>query len=347
MRGAWALKGKSPAFVPSPYTWRQILSPNALFMQSPNTATSVPPRVSVVVPVYRGARSIGPLQQRIDAALADTPGGHEIIFVDDRGGDNSWDVIKALSDTHPHVRGIRLSRNFGQHAATLCGISNARGELIATIDEDLEQPPESLPALLAKAEDGYPVVYGVTEQRSHARWRNLTSEVGRSLFKFAIPSLNREYTSFRVIHRSVAVGLQRFQSPFTFIDGYISWITNHYATVVVPHDERADGSSSYNLRKLIVHMVNIFVTFSDLPLRVATWLGLGASVGGAIWGMVILIAKLTGALGVGGYASIMAGMTFLGGIQLLILGIFGEYLARINFKTASMPLFLVEQETNA
>ncbi|MBM9915593.1 MULTISPECIES: glycosyltransferase family 2 protein [Stenotrophomonas] len=299
----------------------------------------------MVVPVYRGAESIGPLQKRVDAALAGEQGGHEIIFVDDRGGDNSWEVIQALSAAHPHVRGIRLSRNFGQHAATLCGISSARGEWIVTIDEDLEQPPESLPSMLAKAEEGHLVVYGVTEQRSHAWWRNLTSEVGRSLFKFAIPTLNREYTSFRVIHRSVAAGLDRFQSPFTFIDGYISWITNHYATVVVPHDERVHGSSSYNLRKLIVHMVNIFVTFSDLPLRMATWLGLSASLGGGLWGLAILVAKLTGSLGVSGYASIMAGMTFLGGIQLLILGIFGEYLARINFKTASMPLFLVEQET--
>ncbi len=316
-------------------------------MQSLSDAISLPPRVSVVVPVYRGALSIGNLQQRLDLALSGMQGGHEIIFVDDRGGDNSWEVIQALSNSYPHVSGIRLSRNFGQHAATLCGISKARGEWIATIDEDLEQPPESLPAMLAKAEEGYSVIYGVTEQRSHAKWRNFTSEVGRSLFKFAIPTLNREYTSFRVIHRSVAAGLDRFQSPFTFIDGYISWITHDYATVIVPHDERTHGTSSYNLRKLIAHMINIFVTFSDLPLRVATWLGVGASVGGAIWGLTILIAKLTGALGVSGYASIMAGMMFLGGIQLLILGIFGEYLARINFKTASMPLFLVEQETKS
>lgn len=314
-------------------------------MHSLTETTAPAPTVSVVVSVYRGSKSIGQLQQRIDVALAATPGDHEIIFVDDRGGDNSWEVIEALSRAHPHVHGVRLSRNFGQHAATLCGISHARGEWIVTIDEDLEQPPESIPAMLEKAEDGYLVVYGVTEQRSHAKWRNITSEVGRSLFKFAIPSLNREYTSFRVIHRSVATGLQRFQSPFTFIDGYISWITNHYATVIVPHDERSHGQSSYNLRKLVVHMVNIFVTFSDLPLRVATWLGLGASLGGAVWGIAILVAKLTGALGVSGYASIMAGMTFLGGLQLLILGIFGEYLARINFKTASMPLFIVEQET--
>lgn len=306
---------------------------------------TVSPSVSIVVPVYRGARSIGALRERLDAALqGGSSGEHEIIFVDDRGGDGSWEVIEVLCATHPHVRGVRLSRNFGQHAATLCGISKARGEWIVTIDEDLEQPPESVPEMLRKAREGYPVVYGVNQARSHAWWRNATSELGRTLFKFAIPTLNREYTSFRVIHRTIAAGLQRFQSPFTFIDGYISWITNNYATVVVPHDPRAHGSSNYNLRKLVAHMVNIFVTFSDLPLRIATWLGLGASLGGAVWGASILIGRLTGAVGVSGYASMMAGMTFLGGLQLLILGIFGEYLARINFKTGSMPLFLVERE---
>ena len=271
-------------------------------------------------------------------------GEYEIIFVDDRGSLENWPAIERLCATNPAVRGIRLSRNFGQHAATLCGISHAKGEWIVTIDEDLEQPPESVPDLLKMAAAGHKVVYGVNEVRSHAWWRNLTSEVGRSLFKFAIPSLNREYTSFRAIHRSVANGLERFQSPFTFIDGYISWITHNYATVVVPHDTRFHGKSSYSVRMLVAHMINIFVTFSDLPLRIATWLGLSASAGGAIWGVSILVAKLTGALSVSGYASIMAGMTFLGGLQLLILGIFGEYLARINFKTASMPLFLVEQE---
>lgn len=306
---------------------------------------SVPPHYSVVVPVYRGSKSIGELRRRLCMALEPLGQTYEIIFVDDRGSPANWPAIDRLCAENPStVRGIRLSRNFGQHAATLCGISHARGEWIVTIDEDLEQPAESVPALLQKAEEGHQVVYGVNETRSHAWWRNFTSELGRSLFKFAIPSLNREYTSFRVIHRTVANGLERFQSPFTFIDGYISWITHNYATVVVPHDAGFHGKSSYSVRMLVAHMINIFVTFSDLPLRIATWLGLSASLGGAAWGASILIAKLTGALSVSGYASIMAGMTFLGGLQLLILGIFGEYLARINFKTASMPLFLVEEE---
>ncbi len=305
---------------------------------------AAPLLVSVVVPVYRSAKTIERLFERLTTALDGAGMTHEIIFVDDCGGDESWDVIQSIATSSPRVRGIKLSRNFGQHAATLCGISRSRGEWVVTIDDDLEQPPESVPGLIMKGEEGFALVYGVYESRTHAAWRNATSEIGRSLFKFAIPSLNREYTSFRAIHKTAATALSRFQSPFTFVDGYLSWITTNYGTVVVPHSQRGEGRSNYNLRKLVTHMVNIFVTFSDLPLRLATWLGIGASVGGGIWGVFILISRLTGAVSVSGYTSLMAAIMFFGGIQLLILGIFGEYLARINFRTGSMPLFLIDRE---
>lgn len=308
-------------------------------IQSPSA-----PLVSIIVPVYRSARTLETLRERVEATLGRAGLSYELIFVEDAGGDDSWRVITLLAKAHDEVRGIKLSRNFGQHAATLCGISRSRGEWIVTIDDDLEQPPESIPALIAKAQEGFALVYGVHDRRTHARWRNLTSEIGRSLFKFAIPSLNRDYTSFRAIHRSAASALARFQSPFTFVDGYLSWVTSNYATVNVPHNSREQGSSNYNLRKLVTHMINIFVTFSDLPLRLATWLGIGASLSGAAWGVFILLGRIFGSVSVSGYASLMAAIMFIGGVQLLILGIFGEYLARINFRTGSMPVFLVEDE---
>ncbi|GGZ71038.1 glycosyl transferase [Lysobacter xinjiangensis] len=300
--------------------------------------------VSVVIPVYRGARSIDALRDRLHVALESAALRHELIFVEDCGGDDSWQVLEVMCATHGYVRAIKLSRNFGQHAATLCGIARARGRWVATIDDDLEQPPEALPELVRKAEEGFTVVYGVNQSRSHAVWRNLTSELGRALFKFAIPTLNREYSSMRVVDGTIARQLERFQSPFTFVDGYLSWLTHNYATVVVPHHDRAHGRSNYSVRKLLAHMMNIFLTFSDLPLRAATWLGLATAAGGALWGLAILIGRLTGAVTASGYASMMAGITFLGGVQLLILGIFGQYLGRINFKTASMPVFLAEKE---
>ena len=226
-------------------------------------------RLSIVIPVYRSSATIPELYRRIVSALERVEPSFEIILVEDCGGDDSWRVINEIAARDKRVRGIQLSRNFGQHAATICGFSQAKGEWIATLDDDLEQAPESLPDLYRTALEGHDLVYGVYPQRSHKAWRNITSATARWLFNKAIPSLNYTYTSFRVIRGDLARELQRFDSPFPFVDGYLSWLTNRYASVEVPHGVRANGSSNYTLKKLITHTVNIFVTFSDLPLRMA------------------------------------------------------------------------------
>ncbi|MCS6774936.1 MAG: glycosyltransferase family 2 protein [Chloroherpetonaceae bacterium] len=301
--------------------------------------------ISVVVPVYRSGEGLRELHRRLTATLQSLTPEYEIIFVEDCGGDNSWEVITCLAANDPHVRGIRFSRNFGQHAATICGISRATGNWVVTIDDDLEQSPEDIPTLLDRAKQGYDLVYGVFPERAHSRWRNFTSHLARRLFTLAIPSLNREYTSFRVLRQTVAQALPCFDSPYPFIDGYLSWVTHRYATVPVRHGSRARGGSNYTVRKLLAHTINIFVTFSDLPLRFAIWLGLGTFLGGLAWLAWIVVARLLGGITVSGYASIMAAIILFGGLQMLILGIMGEYLARVNFKTSRKPLYLVAQET--
>lgn len=303
-------------------------------------------KLSIVVPVYRAEKTLKELHARIAAALEKLDGDYELIFVEDCGGDNSWGVIEALVRTDRRVKGIQLSRNFGQHAATICGFSQASGRWIATLDDDLEQIPEHLPKLLAKAEEGYDLVYGVYSERSHKAWRNITSSLARWLFVKAIPSLNYTYTSYRVIRGDIARGLVKFDSPFPFVDGYLSWLTGRCASIEVPHGSRHDGASNYTLKKLITHTVNIFVTFSDLPLRMATWLGISAFVAGIIWLGVILVKYIVGGVSVSGFTSIMLAVLMLGGIQLLMLGIFGEYLGRMNFKSSRKPLFLIGNKAN-
>lgn len=302
-------------------------------------------KLSVVIPVYRSQQTLPELHRRIVAALDPVEPAFEVILVEDCGGDDSWSVIQSLAANDARVRGIKLSRNFGQHAATICGISNARGDWVLTLDDDLEQPPEQIALLIEKAREGYAVVYGIYGERTHSLWRNVTSELARKLFALAIPSLNREYTSFRLLAKGVASRLVDFDSPFPFIDGYLSWLTNSYATVVVRHDQRAHNASNYTLRKLLTHTVNIFVTFSDLPLRMASWIGVCSAAIGMGWLCYLLLRYLLGGITVSGYASVMAGIIFFGGVQLLILGIFGEYLGRMNFKSSRKPLFLVAEDT--
>ncbi len=302
--------------------------------------------ISVVIPVYRAATILPKLHQRLVAALLSCTDNYEIIFVEDCGGDRSWEVIQKIAQADIHVKGIKLSRNFGQHAATICGINESVGDWIITIDDDLEHPPEYIPDLYEKALHKYDVVYGIYPKRTHAIWRNITSNIARWLFKKAIPSLNDDYTSFRCIKKDVASVLKRFDSPFPFVDGYLSWITNNYATVLVSHGNRGAGVSNYNFRRLVTHTVNIFITFSDLPLKMASHLGLFLSVFGVIWIFGLVVGKYMGLITVSGFASIMSAIILFGGVQLLILGVLGEYLGRISFKVSNKPLYLIGKRTD-
>lgn len=299
--------------------------------------------LSVVIPVYKAENSLEELYRRLKASIETITSNYEIILVEDCGGDNSWQVIKRLVEVDSRVRGIQLSRNFGQHAATICGITHSRGHWVATLDDDLEQFPESLGLLYAKAQEGFDLIYGIYPQRTHSTWRNLTSELARWLFNKTIPTLNHAYTSFRFIRGDIARSLEQFDSPFPFVDGYLSWMTNRYATVEVPHGNRLEGLSNYTFHKLLTHTINIFVTFSDLPLKLATWIGFIFSGIGLIWLGGTLFGKLFGLITVSGYASLLGAVILFGGIQLLILGILGEYIGRMNFKLSRKPLYLVGQ----
>jgi glycosyltransferase involved in cell wall biosynthesis len=305
------------------------------------------PELSIVIPVYRSKDTLEELLRRILESFSNSMLDIEVLMVEDCGRDGSWDVIEALAADQPVLRGIRLSRNFGQHAATICGMAMARGHWVATIDDDLEQPPEKLPELLEKAKEGYDLVYGVYPERAHAAWRNITSHLGRILFKFAIPTLNDTYTSMRLVRGDLARALKRFDSPFPFVDGYLSWLTNRCACVEVSHQPRPAGKSNYTFGKLFTHTLNIFATFSDAPLKLASNMGLFFSLIGFGALAFILIGRLVGAITAIGYSSVMAAILAVGGIQLLVLGIFGEYIARINFKTSRKPLYLVAYDTQA
>jgi glycosyltransferase involved in cell wall biosynthesis len=303
------------------------------------------PILSVVVPVYRSQDTLEKLYIRVRDAVESVDPNFELILVEDCGGDDSWSVIERLAEADPRIHGIKMSRNFGQHAATICGIGRARGQWVVTLDDDLEHPPEYIPDLYRKAQEGYDLVYGIYPVRTHKAWRNITSDVARWLFKKAIPTLNDNYTSFRCIRNEVASVLEKFDSPFPFVDGYLSWITGNYNVVEGEHNNRDSGHSNYNFRKLVTHTLNIFVTFSDMPLKMASWIGLIFFFFGMIFLSIIFIGKLAGWITAAGFPSIMGGIVLFGGIQLLILGVLGEYLGRISFRISKKPLYIVARET--
>jgi len=303
-------------------------------------------QISVVIPVYKSEQTLVQLHRRLSDVLNQHDIEYEIILVEDCGGDNSWQVIQNILAEDKRVVGVRLTRNFGQHAATICGIAYAKGEWIVTMDDDLEQNPDDILRLISKAEEGKDLVYGVYPTRSHASWRNVTSSIMRKLFDLAIPNMNYNYSSFRVIRRDVAKAITTFDSPYPFIDGYLSWITHNYGTVEVEHHSRFHGQSTYTFTKLLKHSINIFVTFSDLPLKLVTWIGFVAFLIGAVWGSSIILMNLFGNVVASGFSSLMSGVVFFGGLNMLILGILGEYIGRINFKVTKKPLYMVSESCN-
>ena len=309
-------------------------------------AGAVPPLdVSIVVPVYGGSNALAELCSRVAVTMQAAGLRHETILVDDRGQAEAWGSICAVTKSDPHVTGLRLGRNFGQHAATICGIAYARGEWIVTLDDDLEHPPESIPTLLAASNADHPLVYGIFQKRTHAAYRNWSSELMRRVLKRAFPDLNEDYCSFRAIHAPLAKQLGNFGLNRPYIDGMLSWLTASASTVKVPHEQRQHGESAYTLPKLISHAVNIFITFSTLPLRIATYSGAALAVMSFIYLLYVIYGRLTGSFTDPGYASLMSVVLFACGIQLLILGVVGEYIGRLMGATFRRPVYVVENKT--
>jgi undecaprenyl-phosphate 4-deoxy-4-formamido-L-arabinose transferase len=301
--------------------------------------------VSIVIPVYGGSTALVELHERLSTTLSAAGYRHELILVDDRGNEDAWPIIRTLAERHPEVTGLRLGRNFGQHAATICGIEQARGTWIVTMDDDLEHLPESVPALLAAGSEDYPLVYGVFAQRTHAGYRNFSSELMRRTLKRAFPDLNEQYTSFRAIHAPLAKQLVTFGLSKPYIDGMLSWMTSSVRVVEIVHGERHHGESAYTIRKLLSLATNIFVTFSHLPLRIASYSGAALAVASFFYLLYVLYGRVTGQITNPGYTSLMCVVLLACGIQLLILGVLGEYIGRLMGAAYRKPVYLVEART--
>lgn len=303
--------------------------------------------VSVVVPVYGGVAALPELADRLRSSLREAGLSHELILVDDRGDPRAWTQISGLALKHPEVKGVRLGRNFGQHAATLCGIAQAEGAWVVTMDDDLEHRPEAIPALLATCNEDHPLVYGVFPVRTHSWYRNVTSELMRWTLKKAFPDLNQSYTSFRAMRASLAQELARFNLSRPYIDGMLSWLTSSVATVDVSHGDRRHGESAYTLKRLVSHAVNIFITFSQLPLRLASYGGAALASLSFLYLIYIVYGRLTGSITNPGYTSLMSVVLFACGIQLVILGVLGEYIGRLMGVANRRPMYAIEARTES
>jgi undecaprenyl-phosphate 4-deoxy-4-formamido-L-arabinose transferase len=300
--------------------------------------------LSIVIPVYNGALNIRDLVAELARVLPTLAEQYEVILVEDDSRDNSWEVIGQIVEDYPWVRALRLMRNYGQHNALLCGIRAARHEIIVTMDDDLQHPPDEIHKLLEKLAEGYDVVYGTPEQEQHGLWRDLASQVTKLALQSAMGvEVARNVSAFRAFRTQVRDAFSHYESPYVSIDVLLTWGTTRFAAVRVRHDPRKRGVSNYTLRKLIVHALNMMTGFSTLPLQLASLIGIVFT----LFGMGVLVYVVARVLlegsSVPGFPFIASIIAIFSGAILFALGIIGEYLARMHLRLMGRPSSVVRE----
>lgn len=312
----------------------------------------LPPGVSVVVPVYNSEQSLPILLERLAAVLptvAPAYDAYEVILVNDGSRDTSWAVIGSLTERYPFVSGISHMRNYGQHNALLRGILAARYDTIITMDDDLQHPPEEMGKLLAKLAEGYDVVYGTPQDKpKQDLWRFLSSQIIRRSLASVIGIENaRNMSPYRAIRTLIREAFRDYQSPYVVIDVLLSWGTTRYAGVPVRHDARKFGKSTYTVRKLVNLAVNLTTGFSIWPLQVASLFGFMFMGFGALLLAYVLIRFVIEGGSVPGFPFLASVIIIFSGVQLLILGIMGEYMGRIHLRSLNRPTSVVREVCGA
>lgn len=305
------------------------------------------PELTVVIPAFNEEDNLRPMFDRLVGALATEVEGLEIIFVDDGSSDGTWKGISDLAADDGRVRGVRFARNFGHQAAVTAGVDAASGRAVVLIDADLQDPPEIIPEMIEKWREGFEVVYAQRETRE-----------GETLFKKATAAL-----FYRVLHRVTDVdipvdtgdfrlmgprALQAFRAlpeRNRFIRGLVSWIGFPQTAVRYRREARHAGETKYPFRKMLRFALDALTSFSFLPIRLATFLGFAVSALSFFYILVVLVLKVVGISWLG-YTSLMASILFLGGVQLIMIGVLGEYIARIFDEVKRRPLYLVGDSTD-
>jgi glycosyltransferase involved in cell wall biosynthesis len=314
---------------------------------SSNQSPSITAGVSVVVPVFNSEASLPALVERLDVVLTAVGVPFQAVFVNDGSRDNSWATIQALAAVNPWLQGIDLMRNYGQHNALLCGIRVARYTTIVTIDDDLQNPPEEIPRLLAELERGADVAYGVPERGQHGLWRNLASwTTKRALSTMLGASTAPSVSAFRAFRTTLCDAFEGYRSQSVSIDVLLTWGARRFVSVTVRQDERPFGTSNYTLKKLILHSLNMLTGFSTLPLQMATGVGFVAIVFGVVILVFVIGRYILNGGSVPGFTFLASIITIFSGVQLFSLGIIGEYLARMHFRMMERPPYAIRTKTD-
>jgi polyisoprenyl-phosphate glycosyltransferase len=301
------------------------------------------PQYSLVLPIYNEEETIPELVRRLESLVEQLDGDAEVILVDDGSSDSSYELMVAAREADPRFKLLRLSRNFGHQIAVTAGLDVASGEAVIVMDADLQDPPEVALELAARWREGYDVVYAVrAERHGESRFKQATAAGFYRLFKrMSDVDVPLDVGDFRLVDRRALDAFRSMRESNRYVRGMFSWIGFRQVGVPFSRGERFAGETKYPLRKMLKFATDGIVSFSAYPLRLALNLGFVVSAFSFLLGVVFLLSKLAGFYSVPGLASIAVFVAFLGGIQLLLIGIMGEYVARIHDEVKGRPLYLV------
>jgi undecaprenyl-phosphate 4-deoxy-4-formamido-L-arabinose transferase len=303
--------------------------------------------ISAVIPVYNSQSCLEVLSKRLSDVLAQCSDDYEIILVNDGSRDASWDTICRLVQADPRVKGINLMRNYGQHNALLAGIRAASRQLVVTMDDDLQHPPEEIPKLLDKLNEGYDVVYGSPKEGRHSFSRNIASQITKlALCSVMNVRIAPKVSAFRVFRTSLRNAFADYQAPHPSIDVLLSWATTRFSFVDVRHESRKIGKSNYTLLKLVGHSLTMATGYSTIPLRFASVLGFTFTVFGIFVLVYVLSKYIIYGSPVAGFPFLASTIAIFSGVQLFALGIMGEYLARMYSRIMDRPTYIIQEIKN-
>lgn len=298
------------------------------------------------MPCYRSGATLPALVERLTTTLPAITSAYEVILVVDGPIDDTYAVARELERTHPDaVRAVLMRRNYGQHNALLAGLSRVRYDVTVTMDDDLQHRPEEIHKLLAPLADPLvDLVYGVAETEEHGFFRSLASRtVKAALTATGVPNAN-DVSAFRAFRTELREGFAHVADPFASLDVFLSWTTTSITAVKVAMDEREHGRSGYSLASLVRHAMNMVTGYSTFPLKVVTRLGFLAAVIGFGLGVFVVVQYVRGNISVAGFTTLASLLSLLSGLVMLSIGVLGEYVGRLHFRSMQQPTYLVRTE---
>lgn len=298
-------------------------------------------KVSICIPVYNGADTIGRLLAAIDAAF--TASDKEVVLVNDGSRDSSAEVCRKLAEQYAYVKFIDLRKNSGEHNAVMCALNYCTGDCAAIIDDDLQNPPEEIFKLIDEMEKGYDVVFAKYHKKKHSLFRNLGSKFNDVFATWLLEKPKNLYLcSFKLVSRAVIDEIIKYKGPFPYVDGLILRVTDSFSSVYVNHNARESGHSNYTLKRLVRLYLNMFINFSIKPMRLITAVGFSIMGIALVLAVIFIIEKLLRPETAAGWTSLAVLILFFGGLQSFFLGLIGEYIGKNYLDKNGTPQWTVK-----